>query len=59
MVVLAGKLNLPAFKLLFITSGTAAAMAKEFAADAVADRLGAICVAQLNRDTARVQSSKK
>jgi hypothetical protein len=39
----------------WVTSGTAAAMAKESAADAVADRLGAICVAQLNRDTAKVQ----
>jgi len=39
----------------WVTSGTAAAMAKEIAADAIADRLGAICVAQLNRDTAKVQ----
>ncbi len=39
----------------WVTSGTAAAMAKETAADAVADRLGAICVAQLNRDAEKVQ----
>jgi hypothetical protein len=32
------------------TGGAAAAMAKEIAADAVADRLGSICVAQSNQD---------
>ena len=35
----------------WVTGGTAAAMAKEIAADAVADRLGTICVAQFNRDS--------
>ncbi|MBI2364986.1 MAG: hypothetical protein HYV01_08285 [Deltaproteobacteria bacterium] len=34
----------------WVTGGGAAAMAKELAADAVAERLGSICVAQLNRD---------
>ena len=33
----------------WVTGGGAAAMAKELAADAVAERLGSICVAQLNR----------
>ena len=35
----------------WVTTGTAEAMAKESAANAVAERLGAICVAQFNRDT--------
>jgi hypothetical protein len=35
----------------WVTGGTAAAMAKEIAADAVADRLGTICVAQFNQDS--------
>jgi len=35
----------------WVTGGTAAAMAKEVAADAVAERLGTICVAQFNRDS--------
>ena len=35
----------------WVTGGTAAAMAKEVAADAVAERLGAICVVQFNRDS--------
>ena len=34
----------------WMTNGTAEAMAKETAATAVADRLGTICLAQLNRD---------
>ena len=33
----------------WVTGGGAAAMSKEIAADAVAERLGSICVAQLNR----------
>jgi len=37
------------------TNGTAVAMAKETAATAVAERLGTICVAQFNRDTAKSQ----
>ena len=32
----------------WVTGGAAAAMAKDVAADAVAERLGTICVAQLN-----------
>ena len=39
----------------WVTGGGAAAMAKETAADAVADRLGSICVAQLNRDADKGQ----
>jgi|SRR6185295_440730 hypothetical protein len=35
----------------WVTGGTAAAMAKEIAVDAVADRLGKICAAQFNRDS--------
>ena len=35
----------------WITGGAAAAMAKDIAADAVADRLGTICVAQFNKDS--------
>ena len=37
----------------WMTKGTAEAMAKETAATAVAERLGRICVAQFNRDTAK------
>jgi hypothetical protein len=37
----------------WVTAGSAQAMAKEVAADAVAARLGSICVAQLNRDAAK------
>lgn len=37
----------------WVTNGTAVAMAKETAASAVAERLGTICLAQLNRDTAK------
>jgi len=43
----------------WVTSGTAAAMAKEGAAEAVAERLGTICVAQFNRDSARDQKLKE
>ncbi|HEY3303215.1 MAG TPA: hypothetical protein VGL70_06730 [Candidatus Binatia bacterium] len=39
----------------WVTGGTAQAMAKEIAATAVAERLGTICVAQLNRDKAKDQ----
>lgn len=35
----------------WVTGGTAAAMAQEVAADAVAERLGTICVAQFNQDS--------
>jgi hypothetical protein len=34
-------------------------MAKEIAADAVADRLGSICVAQFNRDAEKDQKIKE
>jgi hypothetical protein len=37
----------------WMTNGSAEAMAKETAATAVAERLGRICVAQFNRDTAK------
>ncbi|MGH7767639.1 MAG: hypothetical protein ACREQP_09310 [Candidatus Binatia bacterium] len=43
----------------WVTGGTAQAMAKEIAATAVAERLGAICVAQLNRDAAKSQKLKE
>lgn len=43
----------------WVTGGAAAAMAKETAADAVAERLGSICVAQLNRDADKVQKLKE
>ncbi|HEU4342094.1 MAG TPA: hypothetical protein VFU31_11030 [Candidatus Binatia bacterium] len=39
----------------WMTNGGAEAMAKETAATAVAERLGTICVAQFNRDTAKSQ----
>src|SRR5262245_7881899 len=39
----------------WVTSGTAEAMAKEVAANAVAERLGSICVAQINRDLVKRQ----
>jgi len=39
----------------WVTGGAAVAMAKETAATAVAERLGTICVAQFNRDTAKSQ----
>jgi len=43
----------------WVTGGGAAAMAKEIAADAVAERLGSICVAQLNRDADKGQKLKE
>lgn len=39
----------------WMTNGSAQVMAKEIAAIAVAERLGTICVAQYNRDTAKSQ----
>jgi hypothetical protein len=39
----------------WMTSGTAEAMAKEIAATAVAERLGTICLAQMNRDAGKSQ----
>ena len=39
----------------WVTTGTAEAMAKETAANAVAERLGSICVAQFNRDSEKGQ----
>jgi hypothetical protein len=39
----------------WMTNGSAEVMAKETAAIAVAERLGTICVAQYNRDTAKSQ----
>jgi hypothetical protein len=39
----------------WVTSGGAEAMAKEIAADAVAQRLGSICVAQFDRDSDKGQ----
>ena len=39
----------------WVTGGTAEAMAKEVAANAVAERLGSICVAQINRDLVKRQ----
>jgi hypothetical protein len=39
----------------WVTGGTAQVMAKELAANAVAERLGKICVAQLNLDKAKTQ----
>jgi hypothetical protein len=38
----------------WVTRGTAAVMAREIAADAVAERLGTICAAQFNRDSDKV-----
>jgi hypothetical protein len=43
----------------WVTGGTAAAMAKDVAADAVAERLGTICVAQFNQDSGKVQALKE
>jgi hypothetical protein len=43
----------------WVTGGTAAVMAKEIAADAVAERLGTICVAQFNRDSDKDQKVKE
>ena len=39
----------------WLTNGSAEAMAKETAANAVAERLGSICVAQANRDSQKGQ----
>jgi hypothetical protein len=39
----------------WMTNGSAEVMAKETAATAVAERLGTICLAQFNRDTAKSQ----
>ena len=39
----------------WVTTGTAEVMAKETAANAVAERLGSICVAQFNRDSEKGQ----
>ena len=41
------------------TGGGATAMAKETAADAVSERLGAICVAQFNRDSNKARNLKE
>jgi hypothetical protein len=43
----------------WVTSSTAAAMAKETAEDAVAERLGTICVAQFNRDSTKDEKLKE
>ena len=43
----------------WVTTGTAEAMAKEIAADAVAERLGSICVAQFNRDSEKGEKLKE
>ena len=43
----------------WVTGGTAAAMAKEIAANAVAERLGTICAAQFNRDSEKDQKLKE
>ena len=39
----------------WMTTGSAEAMAKESVATAIAERLGTICLAQLNRDAAKTQ----
>ena len=43
----------------WVTTGTAEARAKEIAANAVADRLGSICVAQFNKDAQKAQKLKE
>jgi hypothetical protein len=43
----------------WVTGGTAAAMAKEIAANAVAERLGTICAAQFNRDSEKDHKLKE
>lgn len=43
----------------WVTAGTAEAKGKEVAAEAVAERLGAICVAQFNRDAQKVAKAKE
>jgi hypothetical protein len=39
----------------WVTTGSAEAMAKESAANAVAQRLGSICIAQFNKDSQRTR----
>jgi len=43
----------------WVTSGSAAAIAQDVAADAVAERLGTICVAQFNRDSDKGEKVKE
>jgi hypothetical protein len=43
----------------WVTTGAAEVMAKESAANAVAERLGSICVAQFNRDSEKGQKLKE
>lgn len=43
----------------WVTGGTATALAQEIAANAVADRLGTICVAQLNREADKDEKLKE
>jgi hypothetical protein len=43
----------------WVTTGTAEAMAKDIATNAVAERLGSICVAQFNRDSQKDQKLKE
>jgi hypothetical protein len=43
----------------WVTTGTAEAMAKETAANAVAERLASICLAQFNRDSENGQKLKE
>ena len=43
----------------WVTSSNADAMAKETAANAVAERLGSICVAQFNQDSQKGQKLKE
>jgi dienelactone hydrolase len=43
----------------WMTTGTADAMAKESAANAVAERLGSICIAQFNKDSKDSQKNQK
>ena len=43
----------------WVTGGTAASMAQAVAAEAVAERLGAICVAQFNRDSDKGEKLKE
>jgi hypothetical protein len=43
----------------WVTSGTASAMAKESATNAVAERLGSICAAQFSKDPEKDQKFKE
>ena len=43
----------------WVTTGTSEAMGKEIAANAIAERLGSICVAQSNRDPEKSQKLKE